>query len=345
MNINKLTTIKNDIVNSCVFTDDLFRTYFFLYSQANTKPGNFDNRIIEVGQLVTGRLSLAKKLNCSPGVAAARLKKLQNSSVIKIESLKHYSIITLCNYNELQGKSANNTSENDNFLTGNDKKTEKTGLNNCKNNTTLVTTTLVTSNTSKNETQIIEKSGVNETDNNTTDSNTTDSNTIIYNNIYKYISVQFPNLNNERFKKSFSEWVTYQGGNIPEITIKKQLEFLNAQTNPTECINQSIRNNYKGLFPVKSESDTQNISYTSEELKEMILKKYSSDRDLINAYWKSKKANNSDQPTTFKNLAIGIQYEFKLDYSSIEKIKKIITEMFIEISNKRNQTQLTNLKT
>ena len=64
----------------------------------------------------------------------------------------------------------------------------------------------------------------------------------------------FPELNNDSFKTTFIKWIEHKKQNktpLTDIVISEQLEFLSTQSKPVECLKQSLRNGYKGLFEVK----------------------------------------------------------------------------------------------
>jgi hypothetical protein len=55
------------------------------------------------------------------------------------------------------------------------------------------------------------------------------------------------------YEKAWSEWLSFRASikkPMSVVTARKQLEFLRQQSDFVECINQSIRNGWQGLFPV-----------------------------------------------------------------------------------------------
>jgi len=63
----------------------------------------------------------------------------------------------------------------------------------------------------------------------------------------------------EGFIETWKEWIEYRKSikkKLNEFSAKKQLKFLECQHNPIEVINQSIRNQWQGLFPLKANSDS-----------------------------------------------------------------------------------------
>ncbi len=56
------------------------------------------------------------------------------------------------------------------------------------------------------------------------------------------------------FEKSWYEWYCYRKSAKKKIlpsTMLKQIKFLSLQMNPIDCINQSIKNGWQGLFEIK----------------------------------------------------------------------------------------------
>lgn len=72
--------------------------------KANYQDAYFMGKLIKRGQLATGRKSLSLTLGMSEMKVRERLKKLQNTKEITIETTNSFSIITLCNYEKYQTK-------------------------------------------------------------------------------------------------------------------------------------------------------------------------------------------------------------------------------------------------
>lgn len=68
----------------------------------------------------------------------------------------------------------------------------------------------------------------------------------------------FFNLKTEAFKESWNEWIDYRKQlklkPLTEKGIKMQLKFLSEQPDAVAVINQSIQNQWQGLFPLKQKS-------------------------------------------------------------------------------------------
>ena len=80
--------------------------------------------------------------------------------------------------------------------------------------------------------------------------------------IYDLFKEVFPN-DNVEFGKAWGEWVEYRKQikkKLTPLSAKKQLEFLKGQPDPIKCINQSIQNQWQGLFEVKDGTAKNNTS-------------------------------------------------------------------------------------
>lgn len=66
---------------------------------ANYKETRYKGQIIPIGSFVTGRKSLSKKTGISEQTIRTCLERLKSTSEVTIKSTSKFSIITLCNYN------------------------------------------------------------------------------------------------------------------------------------------------------------------------------------------------------------------------------------------------------
>lgn len=84
--------------------DDIKTTHVFLtlLLLANHDAGSWHGVPIERGQLITGRLSLAKKTGLSLQEVRTCLTKLKSTNEITIRATNKYSVITITNYNGYQ---------------------------------------------------------------------------------------------------------------------------------------------------------------------------------------------------------------------------------------------------
>jgi len=82
--------------------------------------------------------------------------------------------------------------------------------------------------------------------------------------------------NNEPLKKVWFEWVDFRSAtrkSLTELSAKKQLEFLTKQPDPIKCINNSIQNQWQGLFEVKNGktiNNTRKGEYDPEQHKRLL---------------------------------------------------------------------------
>jgi len=77
-----------------------------------------------------------------------------------------------------------------------------------------------------------------------------------------------PEFVNKLSLETWKEWIDYKRGTkkkITKLTAEKQLKFLLKQADPVECINQTIRNGWIGLFEVKDATNKQ-IGASPDEL-------------------------------------------------------------------------------
>lgn len=90
--------------------DNVFRVFFHLLLTVNHEPKRWRGIDIKVGQIITGRQSLAQQLGLSEQQIRTALNKLKSTNEITIVSTKQYSIITIQkwkNYQEVTSKSTN----------------------------------------------------------------------------------------------------------------------------------------------------------------------------------------------------------------------------------------------
>ncbi len=75
------------------------------------------------------------------------------------------------------------------------------------------------------------------------------------------------------FAETWDSWLKYRKEikhKIMPTTAKKQLKFLEQQPDPIACIEQSIRNGWRGLFPLK---DNNGCGYSDDEWRQNMLKR------------------------------------------------------------------------
>jgi len=78
---------------------------------------NGKEEVLERGQLITGRYSLAESLNENPNTIYKRLKLLEKLGIINIKSNTKFSLITIIKYGEYQNKKKEGNSESNNKVT------------------------------------------------------------------------------------------------------------------------------------------------------------------------------------------------------------------------------------
>ena len=90
-----------------------FRLFMHLLLSANYEDKKFQGLDIKRGQLVVGRIELAKSTNLSEQQIRTALTKLKSTNEITIQSTNKFSIIELVNYNLYQdNKRENNQQDN-----------------------------------------------------------------------------------------------------------------------------------------------------------------------------------------------------------------------------------------
>ena len=108
--------IYRKIINSQVWQNaELFQVFMWCILKANhednwvpVKTGKGKTAVlIKRGQFMFGRKSAAKELRMKPSSVRNRMKKLQNMRNLDIKADTHYSIVTICNYNDYQNIKTN----------------------------------------------------------------------------------------------------------------------------------------------------------------------------------------------------------------------------------------------
>ena len=87
------------------FSDpDVLRLYIFLLTKAAFKKTEWKNETLEVGQVLTGRRTLAEQLGTTEGCIRTALSKLKSTGDISIKTTNQYSVITLLKWAEFEEK-------------------------------------------------------------------------------------------------------------------------------------------------------------------------------------------------------------------------------------------------
>ena len=110
--------------------------FFHLLVEANHNPQKWRGHLIDNGQAVVGRKQLSKDLGISEQSIRTSIKRLKSTSEITIKSTNKFSIITIVNWEQYQGKPQKSTSKPTSTLTINQPATNQqlTTNKNNKNN-------------------------------------------------------------------------------------------------------------------------------------------------------------------------------------------------------------------
>lgn len=82
------------------------RLFVHLLLRANFKPKRWQGKIIERGQLATGRRMLSQETGLTEQQTRTALDKLKSTNEITTKSTNEYTIITLCNYSLYQDENS-----------------------------------------------------------------------------------------------------------------------------------------------------------------------------------------------------------------------------------------------
>ncbi len=87
------------------YTDvNTYRLFLHLLLKANYEPKKWRGRVVERGQVVTGRLALAQELKISERAVRTALEHLKSTGEVTVESTSKYSVITIVNYAKYQDR-------------------------------------------------------------------------------------------------------------------------------------------------------------------------------------------------------------------------------------------------
>lgn len=81
---------------------DMFHLFIHLLLSANNRDGSWMGHEIKRGQMITGRVSLSRATGISEQSIRTCLKRLKSTNEITIVSTKHFSLITICEYDSYQ---------------------------------------------------------------------------------------------------------------------------------------------------------------------------------------------------------------------------------------------------
>ena len=232
-------TLHRKIVEWEWYSDaNVFRVFTHLILTANWEPKKWQGILVERGQRITSIQHIAEETGLTPQSVRTAIKKLKSTGELTSKSTNKYTVVTLINYDFYQTMENEVTNKTTSNLT-NEQQTNNKQLTTTKplNKETIKTSYKDHVATSSDASAKTEKS-VNE--------------------------VEIPtNLNTPEFLQAWKEWQLYRKQKrktLTEISIKKQLGFLASigVVDAIISINESIKNGYTGLFPVKQAARNKN---------------------------------------------------------------------------------------
>lgn len=84
---------------------EMVQLFVYLLLKANHEDKNWQGIVVRRGQLVTSIASISRDTRLSTQQVRTCLNRLKSTNEITIESTKHYSIVTICNYVDYQSLS------------------------------------------------------------------------------------------------------------------------------------------------------------------------------------------------------------------------------------------------
>lgn len=232
-------TLHRKIVDWEWYSDaNVFRVFTHLILTANWEPKKWQGILVERGQKITSIQHIAEETGLTPQSVRTTIKKLKSTGELTSKSTNKYTVITLTNYDFYQDK--------ENQLTN---KTTSSLTNEQQTNNKRVTTT---KQLNKETIKTINKDHV---------ATSCDASVKTEKSVNE---VEIPEeLNTPEFLQAWEEWQSYRKEKrktLTESTIKKQLGFLASigVVDAIISINESIKNGYTGLFPVKQAARNKN---------------------------------------------------------------------------------------
>jgi len=220
---------------------NVFRVFTHLLLIANWEPKRWKGELVSRGQKVISIQKLAQETGLTEQSVRTAIKKLKSTGELTSKSTNKYTVVTLTNYDFYQDKEKQLTNKTTSNLT-----------NEQQTNNKRVTTTK----------QLINKETIK-----------TKYKDHVAKNCDAYVKttkseneVKIPaNLNTPEFLQAWEEWQLYRKQKrqtLTDVSIKKQLEFLSSigAKDAVISINESIKNGYTGLFPVKQSARNKNNS-------------------------------------------------------------------------------------
>lgn len=232
--------------------DDINTKVLFLHLllTANHKDKKWQGKIIKRGQKITSIQHLADETNLTGQQIRTALSKLKSTGEITIEITNKYSLVTIEKYSDYQDGDEENNKQNNKQI--NNQITSEQQANNKQ------ITTNKNDKNDKNEKNIKEK--------NIKKENETEIDKIINENftnkelietVYEFI----------KMRKAIKKPLTTRGLELMIKNLKKLSIDIDEQI---EIINNSIMNNWQGIFPLKQsitkkQVNYEEVAYTEEE--------------------------------------------------------------------------------
>jgi len=200
------------------------RLFIHLLIMANYKEGKWQGHLVKRGQLITGTDSLSKQTSLTVMQIRTCLNKLKKTEEITIKTTSRFSVITICKYDSYQSLSEENNKQDNEQVTSN-----------------------ITIEQQTDNKQITTNKKFKEVKEEKEDTKGVDI----------FIAFSLP----IELKYYWQEWITYKKKQHKfsykdvryEAAAVKDLLKISDNSFPTaiEVIKQSIRNGWKGLFPLK----------------------------------------------------------------------------------------------
>ena len=225
------------LLSRCLLEKKIFRNekwlkvfiWCILKARHQPEPEKVGGVEIKRGQFLFGRESASKQLNIKENTIYFIMKNLQKLNAISIKSNNKYSIVTVVNYNTYQDFKNYGSKPTQNQLKTNSKPTNTNNtLKECIKNDKEIINPL---------TPLKEK-------------------LIIPDNCFC-----------GTLSESIHEWIRYRKNikkPLKQTQLDKQVAWLEKQPEPAECIDQSIRNGWTGLFELKGGARNGNRRHITE---------------------------------------------------------------------------------
>lgn len=232
-------TLHRKIVEWEWYSDaNVFRVFTHLILTANWEPKKWQGILVERGQKITSIQHIAEETGLTPQSVRTAISKLKLTGELTSQSTNRYTLITLTNYDFYQDKENQLTNKTTSNLTNEQQTTNKQLTTTKQLNKETIKTINKDHVATSCDASVKKEKSVNE--------------------------VEIPtNLNTPEFLQAWKEWQSYRRQTRKTLTafsIKKQLEFLSSigVVDAVISINESIKNGYTGLFPVKQAARNKN---------------------------------------------------------------------------------------